>query len=102
MENQQTPVEWLESMLNGMIQNGACFGEDTPALLKHIEKAKQKEEEYRASIRTAVAHYMLSEGCSCCEGGNHKEHAEELAKLLDVPKYEDGSGYNFYKFRTNY
>lgn len=52
-------------------------------------------------IRTAVANYMSSEGCSCCQDvDNHNEHKKTLAKLLNVPKYKDGSGYNFYKYRT--
>lgn len=54
-----------------------------------------------ADIRRAVADYMRSEGCGCC--GNydaHLEHNARLGKLLRVPKYKDGSGYDFAKFRT--
>jgi len=52
-------------------------------------------------IRRAVADYMVSEGCSCCENTEaHRKHAEALAKLLKVPMYKDKSGYNFYKFQT--
>lgn len=50
-------------------------------------------------IRKAVANYMVSEGCSCCENiEEHKEHEKVLAKLLKVPMYKDRSGYNFRKF----
>ena len=50
-------------------------------------------------IRTAVADYMTSEGCGCCQNIDaHKEHTETLAVLLNVPPYSDGSGYNFYLF----
>jgi len=53
-----------------------------------------------AKIRRAVADYMSSEGCSCCRAIDmHEKHAAELAKLLGVPKYSDGSGFNFPKFR---
>ncbi len=53
------------------------------------------------AIRTAVADYMRSEGCGCCgDYEGHKEHAAILGKLLNVPKYKDGSGYDFTKFRT--
>ena len=53
------------------------------------------------TIRQAVADYMLSEGCSCCRSIDaHKEHEARLAKLLRVPKYKDGSGYDFGKFRS--
>jgi hypothetical protein len=51
-------------------------------------------------IRRAVADYMRSEGCSCCRGGDHDQHAEKLAKLLNVPEYDDGSGYDFARFQS--
>lgn len=55
----------------------------------------------RKALRTAVADYMRSEGCSCCEDEvAHAKHKEALAKLLRVPKYKDGSGYDFSKFRS--
>lgn len=51
-------------------------------------------------IRKAVANYMGSEGCSCCRDYEaHEKHAEVLGKLLKVPKYKDGSGYDFRRFR---
>lgn len=50
-------------------------------------------------LRNAVANYMMSEGCSCYRDiDSHNEHKAVLAKLLEVPAYEDGSGYDFYKF----
>lgn len=53
------------------------------------------------TIRRAVADYMQSEGCSCCRDSEaHKEHAAALAKLLKVPKYKDGSGFDFGRFKT--
>ena len=52
-------------------------------------------------LRKAVADYMQSEGCSCCESvDEHREHRKKLAELLNVPMYEDGSGYDFSKFKT--
>lgn len=54
-----------------------------------------------ADIRRAFADYTRSEGCSCCRNQeDHDKHAATLAKLLRVPKYSDGSGYDFSKFRT--
>ena len=46
-------------------------------------------------IRAAIADYMVSEGCDCCQGDCHHEDADVLAKLLKVKKYKDHSGYNF-------
>jgi len=54
----------------------------------------------KKALRTAVADYMRSEGCSCCEGPDHKEHKEVIAKLLSVQKYSDGSGYDFSKYES--
>jgi hypothetical protein len=53
-----------------------------------------------AVVRQAVADYMYSEGCSCCRGSSHDEDAARLAKLLKVKKYSDGSGYDFYRYRS--
>lgn len=53
-----------------------------------------------AEIRRAFADYLQSEGCGCCQGHDHTKHLEQIARLLGVPKYSDGSGYNFTTFRT--
>lgn len=47
MMDNQTPVEWLEETVNAMIVNGGDLGEDSPALLIHIETCKKKELEFR-------------------------------------------------------
>ena len=53
-------------------------------------------------IRVAVANYMRSEGCSCCQNiEDHEVHTAKLAALLQVPPYSDGSGFNFDKFTAN-
>lgn len=52
-------------------------------------------------LRRAVADYMGSEGCSCCRDYfAHREHEAVLAKLLRVPKYADGSGFDFGRYQT--
>jgi methionine aminopeptidase len=53
------------------------------------------------AIRRAVADYMRSEGCGCCQNVEaHKKHEAALAGLLEVPSYRDGSGYDFARFRS--
>lgn len=54
-----------------------------------------------AEIRRAVADYIKSEGCSCCQDRDaHKEASERLGKLLKVKKYSDGSGRDFYAYAS--
>ncbi len=58
--------------------------------------------EFKKKLRTAVADYMRSEGCGCCgDSEAHRQHTEALAKLLNVRKYKDGSGYDFSKYQSN-
>ena len=54
-----------------------------------------------ADIRTAIANYMRSEGCTCCrDNEKHDEHTKRIAELLNVPPYDDDSGYDFSPFQT--
>ncbi len=53
----------------------------------------------RRLLRQAVADYIGSEGCSCCRGNDHDAHRARLGELLGVPKYPDGSGHDFGRFR---
>lgn len=55
----------------------------------------------RAELRRLIADYMSSEGCSCCRNIEaHEKHAASLAKAVGVPKYSDGSGYDFARYRS--
>ena len=55
----------------------------------------------RDALRTALADYVASEGCSCCRDSEaHEEAARKLAVILGVPKFKDGSGYDFWRFRS--
>lgn len=54
------------------------------------------------TLRQAVADYMRYEGCSCCRNQDEQDKVKaKLAGLLNVPMYDDGSGYDFNKFATN-
>ena len=53
------------------------------------------------AVRRAVANYMRHVGCGCCR--DHDKHAaaeKRLGRLLDVPMYDDKSGYDFHQFQT--
>ena len=55
----------------------------------------------RAELRTAIANYMSSEDCGCCSNREkHDEHEEVIAKLLNVKKYDDDSGYDFSRYES--
>lgn len=52
-------------------------------------------------IRNIIADYMTTEGCSCCRDmDGHERNKKRLAKVLDIPMYDDKSGYDFYQFAT--
>jgi hypothetical protein len=54
-----------------------------------------------AAIRRAFADYVWSGGCSCCSVPEKLREAEaRIAKLLRIPKFSDGSGYNISRFRS--
>lgn len=60
-----------------------------------------KAQTHIREIRRALADYMQSEGCSCCQDVEaHAEASRRLAKLLRIPRYEDGSGFDFRKYLT--
>lgn len=53
------------------------------------------------TIRAALANYIYSEGCTCCQNiEEHKKALVVLAGLLEIPMYDDGSGYDVYRFKT--
>lgn len=70
-----------------------------PPLNQPAARLHRQLREYVNQLRRAVADYMASEGCGCCRGSDHDEHTQQLAELLGVPEYEDGSGYDFARFR---
>lgn len=50
-------------------------------------------------IRQAFADYRRAEGCSCCRDIEaHKEAENRLAELLQPTPYEDGSGFDWWKY----
>ena len=76
-------------------KNGSCVGHAFAKIVQYYFYKKTG----RKTTRQAVADYMSSEGCSCCEDrDNHKRHEKRLAKLLKIPMYKDGSGCNYQKF----
>jgi hypothetical protein len=53
-------------------------------------------ENFKETIREAIADYMDSEGCTCCQDIDaHEAHTKRLAKLLDAQPIDT----NTYDFR---
>lgn len=70
----------------------------TDEMVEIIKDMKQLE-----AIKKAVAELYCASGCSCCRDEKGWDKAsEELAKLLDIPAYDDGSGFDFYSVRDSY
>ena len=70
-----------------------------------IEDALDDVREFKKKVREAVANYMVSEGCSCCQDyDQHKVHRQVLGELLDVEpqksSYDDEPYYNFYQYKS--
>jgi len=58
-------------------------------------------EEFKKVIREALANYMRSEGCSCCQDWDeHAKNKKELGELLDCGKYDGEDEYDFYQYAT--
>lgn len=56
-----------------------------------------------ADVRQAFADYYKSEGCDCCQDTEaHDKEEEKLAELLQPDQYDDESGFNWYKYATEY
>lgn len=56
---------------------------------------------FLADVRQAVADYIATEGCSCCQDvDGHKAAMERLGKLIRMKKYSDGSGYDYGLYRS--
>lgn len=106
------PTEFLDSRLNPN-----CFGsadENVPSCTcrivfscmktyksRYFREAGEEMTEKMQQVRQALADYIRSEGCSCCQNvPAHQAAAERLAKLLDVPRFDDNSGYDFWSFAT--
>ena len=52
---------------------------------------------YSDAVRDLVATLWCASGCSCCRDDDAWEKAShELAELLGIPKYNNGSGYDWY------
>lgn len=81
--------------------DGKCLGCGHHSGRAVMCKSCVRHTELRNAIRTAIADYMNSEGCSCCRNKEkHSAAQKRLAKLLSVPACKDGSGYDFYKFKS--
>jgi len=64
--SQMTSIEWLEQKMQDMIKHGSDFGEDYPALMVHIQQAKEMHRKEiidsfqsgdYGNIRNAVIYY---------------------------------------------
>ena len=89
----------LKKIADAFGVNGACYDD---MVKKIVAKAPKKGMVRVWAVRRAFADYLASEGCNCCEDKEEHDAARKrLANMLDVPMFDDKSGYDFHKFRTN-
>lgn len=90
------------AILTGSGQEVVVFNEGKEDLAALVcDLLNKNSSSFIADIRQAIADYMRSEGCSCCQDTKaHKKHEKRLAELLKVEMYDDESGYNFSKYRS--
>lgn len=93
-------VDWLENKLAENLKN-IVLTQDHDLMTSIFQEARKMEQDKLEQIRNAFADYHAAEGCSCCRDNDaHEEASKRLGALLDVEPYEDGSGHNFYKYKT--
>ena len=93
------------SALSGQIEACVKSRDDLADRLNRLIAVAEWREErlrrFRDQIRQAVANYMQSECCTCCQNvGAGEDNKTTLALLLNVPMYEDRSGWDFSKFKS--
>lgn len=68
---------------------------------KEAKKINDKSA-FIAELRTLFADYAASGGCGCCANLDKQEQAmNKISSLLQIEPYEDGSGFNIYKYQSN-
>ena len=68
-----------------------------PSRTKVITAWNTRQPTQSDALRDLVATLWCASGCSCCRDDDAWEKAShELAELLGIPKYDDGSGYDWY------
>lgn len=96
----KTDEEWAQKIAAETVVPDAVIEEAThnPIDASHVRAIRQ---ELIRNVRRAFADYHAAEGCSCCRNIDaHERAAARLARFLEVPKYDDGSGHDFWRFRS--
>ncbi|MCK9273349.1 hypothetical protein M0P65_07475, partial [Candidatus Gracilibacteria bacterium] len=68
---------------------------------KLIKKKSDTKSIEIVKIRQAFADYVATEGCSCCRDiDGHEKALKQIATLLKMKKYKDGSGYDYSRYKS--
>ena len=98
-QNRCAELESRLDLYHGNMYDVVC--QENDKLQSALTTAQEENKQLKETIRIAVADYMCSEGCSCCRDiGAHEVNTKRLAELLNVPMYDDESGFNFSQFRS--
>lgn len=79
------------------VRTGYNLSDDAPWRAEAIAAYNKRQPTQSDAVRDLVATLWCASGCSCCRDDDAWEKAShELAELLGIPKYDDGSGYDWY------
>lgn len=55
----------------------------------------------KEQIREQVSNLVRAAGCGCCRNDEEWKQAQtKLADILNIERYDDDSGWDFYKYAT--
>lgn len=84
-----------EKVIKLLQERNAHLQEISDRLAKVLARHKERS----ATTRHLIAVLVATEGCGCCgDSERHDAALAELAKMLDVPPYDDGSGHKWYDY----
>lgn len=97
-----TAVSWLEQIIKSMIVNGGDLGEDYPALLAHIQQAKQLEKKQTENDFFGGVH-CTGEGWNAEYANGNGPNVETVFKKQFEEYYKEtyGSDKSSDEFKTN-
>lgn len=88
--------------LRGARRGAGCAWESKQAVHVPGSPVPLTTDELKSKLRKTFAELNYATGCGCCgDPEGYDKASTELAKLIEMELYEDGSGPNFPKYRDS-